>query len=124
MINNEKLREVFDKTNGHCHFCGDAVDFQKYGLRDIGIDGAWEADHVIQRGKGGTKDISNCFPACTKCNRLRWHRTGENLREMITLGIIANDEIKKKSELGKKINELKQKRFEQNIKRRRRDIMA
>ncbi len=34
--------------------------------------GHWEADHVIQRGKGGYNGIANYLPACTECNRLRW----------------------------------------------------
>jgi len=44
---------VPDRTEGHCHFCGDGLVFEKYGVNDINnLDGAWEADHVIQRGKG------------------------------------------------------------------------
>jgi len=96
MITNEKLKLVFEKTKGHCHFCGDQLVFEKYGLKDINdIDGAWEADHIIQKGKGGEKEIINCLPSCVKCNRLRWHRKGDNLRDLIFLGLIANDEIKK-----------------------------
>ena len=121
MIQNSKLKSVFEKTKGHCLFCGDPLIFEKYGMKKIeDIDGAWEADHVIQRGKGGTKDLSNCLPACVKCNRLRWHRKGDNLRELIFLGLIALDEMKKKtSTIGKKIKKLKAKRTADNRKRRR-----
>lgn len=117
---NTKLRAVYDKTSGHCHFCGDGLVFEKYGVKDINdLDGAWEADHVIQRGKGGSKDLEHCLPTCVRCNRLRWHRDGDNLRELILLGLVAFDEVKKKSATGKKIQELKAKRIEANIKRRR-----
>lgn len=120
MIPNNKLTTVFNKTFGHCHFCGDPLIFQKYGLKDIeNINGAWEADHVIQKGKGGTKEIINCLPTCIKCNRLRWHRKGQNLRELIFLGLIAKNEISKKSKIGIEINKLKSKRIIGNIKRRR-----
>ena len=120
MISNDKLKTVFNKTLGHCHFCGDPLDFQKYGLKDINnIDGAWEADHVIQKGKGGIKEITNCLPTCIKCNRLRWHRKGDNLRELIFLGLIAKNEIIKKSKVGIEIDNLRSKREMDNKKRRR-----
>ncbi len=120
MIANKKLSVVFDKTSGHCHFCGDALVFDKYGVKDINnLEGAWEADHVIQKGKGGSKDIENCLPSCVRCNRLRWHRKGDDLRELIFCGLIVKDEIKKRTVLGKKISELKDKRINQNTSRRR-----
>jgi 5-methylcytosine-specific restriction endonuclease McrA len=119
MISNSKLLAVFDKTNGHCHFCGDALIFNKYGYKNNKTNGAWEADHVIQKGKGGNKNIENCLPTCIKCNRLRWHRTGDNLRELILLGLIAKDEINKKSETGKLLSKLKLKRLLRNQIRRR-----
>ena len=120
MITNTKLVAVFNKTNGHCHFCGDSLVLKKYGVKDINnLDGAWEADHVIQKGKGGSKDVENCLPSCVRCNRLRWHRKGEDLRDLIFFGLIAKDEIKKKTVIGKKMTELKNKRITQNQKRRR-----
>lgn len=119
MISNNKLKQIFERTKGHCHFCGDPLVFDKYGLKNIdNIDGSWEIDHIIQRGKGGSKDITNCLPSCVKCNRLRWHRKGENLRELIFLGLIAFDEIKKKTDLGNKMLKIKEKRVELNKKRR------
>lgn len=120
MITNKKLVAVFNKTSGHCHFCGDALTLEKYGAKDINdLDGAWEADHISQKGKGGSKDIENCLPSCVRCNRLRWHRKGEDLRDLIFLGLIAKDEIIKKTLLGNKIVELKNKRIIQNKNRRR-----
>ena len=115
MFTNSDLRIIFDKTNGHCHFCGDSLIFQKYGLKNIyDINGAWEADHVIQKKKGGLKDIENCLPTCVQCNRLRWHRKGDNLRDLIFLGLIANDEIRKQSDTGKHFLKLKLKRMDRN----------
>lgn len=120
MFTNKKLKAIFEKTEGHCHFCGDSLVLEKYGVKDINdLDGAWEADHVIQKGKGGGKDVENCLPSCVRCNRLRWHRKGDNLRELIFLGLIVKDEIKKGSEIGKQISSLKNKRIESNRNRRR-----
>lgn len=115
-----KIKEVFSKTKGHCHFCGDPLILERYGWKDSNdLYGAWEADHIIQRGKGGKKEVGNCLPACVRCNRLRWHRKGDDLGDVILLGLIAKDEIKKGSYIGKEILKLKDKRIEINKKRRR-----
>lgn len=120
MFTNNRLKAIFEKTEGHCHFCGDSLVLEKYGVKDINdLDGAWEADHIIQKGKGGSKAVENCLPSCVRCNRLRWHRKGNNLRELIFLGLIAKDEMKKGSAVGKLISELKNKRIESNRNRRR-----
>jgi 5-methylcytosine-specific restriction endonuclease McrA len=123
MFSNLQLREIFQRTSGHCHFCGDKLRLENYG--DNASDepaGAWEADHVIQRGKGGLKSAANCLPACVRCNRLRWHRKGKQLRELLLLGLVANDALKKRTEVGKKILALKKSRLERNKSRRRADL--
>lgn len=120
MIPNSKLKNVFNKTKGHCHFCGDHLVLEKYGVKDINkLNGSWEADHIIQKSKGGSTKTENCLPSCVRCNRLRWHRKGKNLRDLIFLGLIAHDEIKKKTTLGKNIAGLKEKRLKANKSRRR-----
>ena len=113
------LRKIWEKTQGHCHFCGDPIDFDKRGWVDADLTGYWEVDHVIQRDKGGHDLENNYLPACTKCNRLRWHRTGDAIRELLLLGLIAKDEIKKKSSVGNNLLQLREKRLAQNIKRRK-----
>jgi len=118
MFSDTQLAEVFNRTKGHCHFCGDPLAFESYGKTDQ-EESAWEIDHVIQKGKGGSKDVSNCLAACIKCNRLRWHRTGQEVRDLLLYGLIAKDEIKKKTHIGKTIEELKEKRLLTNQNRRR-----
>ena len=113
-----QLRAVWEKTAGHCHFCGDPVDFQRRGYRPERIDGSWEVDHVVQRAKGGAMKIENCLPACTRCNRLRWHRRGAVLRHLLELGMIARREVDRMTELGKKLVILRSKQDRQNAKRR------
>ncbi|MDD5041489.1 MAG: HNH endonuclease [Candidatus Peribacteraceae bacterium] len=120
MFGSKSLLIIFQKTEGHCHFCGDPLRLHKYGCKDINdLGGAWEADHVIQRGKGGKKEAENCLPACVRCNRLRWHRKGNNLRELLLLGLIAKDEIKKSSAVGNTLKAMRAKRLMNNKKRRR-----
>lgn len=120
MFSKNTLQEIYDRTDGHCHFCGDEVEFKKYGLKDVNdTSGVWEADHVKQKGKGGKKDAENCLPACYRCNRLRWHRRGDEIRELLFLGLIAKEQIRKNSLVGKEIIELNKKRLDGNLKRRR-----
>ncbi len=113
-----QLRQIWEKTEGHCHFCGDAVEFEKRGWHDGDLAGYWEVDHVIQRNKGGVDSADNYLPACTRCNRLRWHRTGERIRELLLLGLVAKGEIKKRTALGQALIKLRDKRLVNNQKRR------
>ena len=118
-MNQKQLQQIWDKTQGHCHFCGDPVVFEWRGWVDDDLTGYWEVDHVIQRGKGGSVSADNCLPACTRCNRLRWHRTGEAVRELLLLGIIAKDEVRKSTSTGKAIEELRARRLSENVRRRK-----
>ncbi len=112
-----ELRAIFDKTSGHCHFCGDPLRFENRGWSET-PDGHWEVDHVIQRDKGGAVAPENCLPACTRCNRLRWHRTGDAIRELLWLGTIAVKEIKCGTRLGKQLERLREERRSENAMRR------
>lgn len=118
MMNERSLREIYDRTSGHCHFCGDPIKFENRGWYEK-PHGHWEVDHVIQRDKGGAKSSENCLPACTRCNRLRWHRTGDALRDLLLLGVIAVKEIKYCTRTGKELERLKQVRLHANVMRRR-----
>lgn len=125
MFSHNSLQAIFLRTGGHCHFCGDPLLLEKYGCKDINnLEGAWEADHVIQRAKGGKKEEDNCLAACVRCNRLRWHRKGNAMRELLLLGLIAKDQIKKSSPIGKAISDLMVKRLTGNEKRRRRPLQS
>ena len=115
----KQLRQVWDRTSGHCHFCGDPVAFEKRGWKDGDLTGYWEIDHVIQQGKGGSKSVENCLAACTRCNRLRWHRQGEAVRELLFLGLIARDKITKSTATGKMLAQLREKRLAHNTLRRK-----
>lgn len=115
-----QLRRIFEKTKGHCHFCGDRIVFEKRGGKRVqDSKGYWEVDHVIQRAKGGASSIDNYLPACTRCNKLRWHRKGENLRQLLVLGLIAQAEIKKHSQVGTALAGLRIQRAEENKRRRK-----
>jgi len=113
------LRAIFDKTKGHCHFCGDPISFESRGWRKGDPPGYWEVDHVIQLGKGGMDSADNYLPACTRCNKLRWHRTGPQLRELLWFGIIASREIRCGTDVGKTLRRLSEERLRRNQSRRK-----
>jgi hypothetical protein len=113
-----QLRAIWERTGGHCHFCGDPVKFEKRGWA-VQLDGHWEVDHVIQRGKGGARSVQNCLPACTRCNRLRWHRAGAAVRELLELGLIAREEIQRRTVVGLTLADLHSDRSKLNQNRRR-----
>jgi 5-methylcytosine-specific restriction endonuclease McrA len=118
MLSDAQLAEIFSRTKGHCHFCGDPLVLDSSAKTDHD-EGAWEIDHVIQKGKGGSNGLSNCLAACIKCNRLRWNRSGQEVRDLLLYGLIARDEIKKKTQIGEAIEGLKEKRLLANQNRRR-----
>lgn len=103
------LHDIFQKTGGHCHFCGDKLEFEKRGRGGgaLGVDdvpaGYWEVDHVAQVSRSGTRDATNCLPACVACNRLRWHRDGVYTRTTLRLGLIARDKIKEGGRTGEEL---------------------
>jgi hypothetical protein len=49
--NREELREIFRKTDGHCHLTGKKLILKHYGKCDD--HGAWEVDHSRARARGG-----------------------------------------------------------------------
>lgn len=93
-------RQVFAKTDGHCHFCGDRLVFEKRGRWHQRGTGAWEADHVVQLGRDGVDTIGNYLPACTECNQLRWFHDGPSLRLIIRTGLVGKREMDRKTALG------------------------
>ena len=63
---NKKVR-VWNKTGGHCRYCGDRLHFH--------ID--FEMDHRVPRIQGGSNALENLEPSCVACNREKHGRTPE-----------------------------------------------
>jgi len=89
----EVLSEIFDKTDGHCYYCGKQLAWKNYGK--VGKRGAWEVDHSRAKSKGGSDYVRNLVPACVEDNRDKSNKTrGSNYKqkfEPATLGGYLND---------------------------------
>lgn len=71
-ISKEQRMEVYNKYDGHCAYCGMAIDY-----KDM------QVDHMKPLRLGGADDMSNYMPACRTCNHYKRGNTLEGFREMI-----------------------------------------
>ena len=62
-------REIYNKYDGHCAYCGKKIDFD-----DLSID------HLIAVSKGGTDEVDNLIPCCYLCNHQKDNMNVEEFR--------------------------------------------
>lgn len=53
-----RRHEVFNRSEGRCHYCS----------RPLTLDGSWHIEHQLPRALGGTDDPLNLVAACGPCN--------------------------------------------------------
>jgi len=80
--------------------------------------------HVVPRANGGKDNIENLLPACKACNGLRWFRKGTAIHRIMLLGILAVEEIDKKSDVGSKMDSIYAKRKKTNVERRLKRLLS
>lgn len=79
-ISKKLRRDVFDKSDGCCWYCGSM------------LNGKWHVDHIkpIRRGGGGgvasldLHNLNNLAPACAPCNLFKSVYSVEGFREEIS----------------------------------------
>jgi 5-methylcytosine-specific restriction endonuclease McrA len=69
----EKRVAVWQKTAGHCAYCG----------ADLHLQNEWVVDHIIPRSRGGRNDLANLIASCAYCNGSKWGRTVEEWRQWL-----------------------------------------
>ena len=72
---NRKAR-VWNKTEGHCHLCGERLSY----------DGSWAIDHLVPRASGGPDDEWNLLPACHFCNGMKKAARTYKMRRVLMYG--------------------------------------
>lgn len=60
-----RRREIFERSQGRCHYCGDALT----------LEGKWHVEHQFPRALGGGDDALNLVAACVRCNLEKSDRT-------------------------------------------------
>ena len=82
----DKTKKVWNKTGGHCSYCGRKMKPPISGDGTIKVpseylDSMFTFDHLIPKSKGGKiSDINNIIGACRKCNNLRGNESLDFLR--------------------------------------------
>lgn len=79
MFTEEKLKAIFQKTDGRCRYCGKQLAYSNHGAR--GRRGAWEVDHSRSRANGGSDHGNNLFAACIACNEDKGSVNGASYRQ-------------------------------------------
>lgn len=63
----KRRREIFDKSEGKCHYCAAALT----------LDGNWHIEHMQPRALLGSNDKSNLVASCVSCNHQKRDMTAE-----------------------------------------------
>lgn len=71
-LTKDERRTVYEKTKGHCAYCGIAI-------RQADM----QVDHVISIRLGGRDELANMLPACRSCNHYKSGNTLEGFRRMV-----------------------------------------
>ena len=79
MLGYRKLMETYRKTDGHCAYCGIGLPVE-----------AFTVEHMVPTARGGSDDLSNLVPACTRCNTSKRALTVDEFRHHI-FGAIARE---------------------------------
>jgi CRISPR/Cas system Type II protein with McrA/HNH and RuvC-like nuclease domain len=71
-LNKKQRRRVYDKTSGHCAYCGCELR-----IEDMQID------HVVPLHNGGRDAPDNMLPACRSCNHYKGGNYLETFRRYV-----------------------------------------
>ena len=77
MYSDDRLNDIYGKTNGRCHICRTKLKWKHYGIS--GSWGGWEVDHSNPKANGGSERMSNLYPACIPCKRAKSTRSQRRL---------------------------------------------
>jgi hypothetical protein len=60
-----RRREIFDRSQGRCHYCAAALT----------LDGHWHVEHMLPRALGGSDGAYNLVASCARCNLTKRDRS-------------------------------------------------
>ncbi len=110
------LREqIWKMTNGRCHICSKRLRKNA----KAGEYGRWHIGHIIAHKRGGQAVLGNILLTCRDCNLTLKHSGCKRIKKLLRLGVWTEYEIKKKTDLGKKLALLYRNRKKINLRNRR-----
>ena len=69
----KKIREIIHtKYDGHCAYCGKKITIKQMQI-----------DHIVPLRSGGTNEIENLNPSCSRCNHYKRADSLKMFREML-----------------------------------------
>ena len=83
-LSQQKRREVYDKLEGHCAYCGCEISIKQM-----------QADHLVPLALGGADEVSNLLPSCRSCNHRKSTERLELFRHSVEHfeGVLARDNV-------------------------------
>lgn len=63
---------VYNKTDGHCAYCGKLISISKMQI-----------DHIRALHVGGSNEMSNLLPSCASCNHWKSTMTLKQFRDTV-----------------------------------------
>ena len=67
-------KQVYEKYNGHCAYCGRPIDY-----KDM------QVDHIKAKYAGGADELNNYNPACRMCNFYKSTMDIDHFRDQLKL---------------------------------------
>lgn len=78
-ISPEIRKAVYDKYNGHCAYCGCAIDYKNMQVDHLIPLRNWDGSHTEEE----LWSIENLMPSCRQCNHYKRANTLQDFREAI-----------------------------------------
>lgn len=84
--NNYNRRHIFEKSNGHCWYCGVelTIDSMAGSYKHKIKPTNFAIDHFLSKNMGGSESDENLVPSCNWCNCQKRDSHVEEFRDRIT----------------------------------------
>ena len=113
-ISKSLREESWYRVPGRCRICGKRIRKDA----KAGEYGRWHAGHIVAYNNSGSTEIANLLPTCRDCNLILKDSSSKRIKKILRLGVWGDNEIRRKTELGKQLARLYRDRKLANIKRR------
>jgi len=82
---NATRKAIWDKTGGHCYYCGLALTPDGQEIISGPYQSWMEVDHVTPRAQGGIDTVENLVPSCRACNCSKGNKSLDEYRSFVAI---------------------------------------